>query len=81
MADLTVRITCPSCQRTATETMPLDRCVYFYECAGCGAVLKPKAGDCCVYCSYGDTRCPFVQDDTPCPDTPPASVADPPGQS
>jgi len=25
----------------------------FYECTGCGIKLKPKAGDCCVFCSYG----------------------------
>jgi hypothetical protein len=68
MADLTVHLTCPACGHTSTETMPLDRCVFFYECTGCGVLLRPKAGDCCVYCSYGDKRCPFVQDDTPCPD-------------
>jgi hypothetical protein len=48
--------------------MPTDRCVYFYDCRGCGALLKPKAGECCVYRSYGDQRCPFVQDDSPYPD-------------
>ena len=68
MANLSVTITCPTCKHAAVEAMPIDRCVYFYECAGCGMVLKPKTGDCCVYCSYGDKRCPFVQDDTPCPD-------------
>ena len=68
MADMSVTITCPSCGHTAVETMPLDRCVYFYESSSCHVVLKPKAGDCCVYCSYGDKPCPFVQDDCPCPD-------------
>jgi hypothetical protein len=75
MADLTVHITCPACGHTASETMPLDRCVFFYECAGCGVLLKPKAGDCCVYCSYGDKRCPPIQDDRPCPDKPRANPA------
>lgn len=69
MADLNVTLTCPACGHSAVETMPLDRCVYFYDCKGCGVVLKPKPGDCCVYCSYGDKRCPFVQDDCPCPDS------------
>ena len=67
MADLSITITCPSCGHAAAETMPTDRCVHFYDCPGCGVVLKPKPGDCCVYCSYGDKRCPFVQDDDPCP--------------
>ncbi|MCZ6863810.1 MAG: GDCCVxC domain-containing (seleno)protein, partial [Alphaproteobacteria bacterium] len=30
-----------------------DACIYFYDCKGCGALLKPNAGDCCVFCSYG----------------------------
>lgn len=46
-------ITCPECGHTKLETMPTDACQYFYECTGCGAVLKPKQGDCCVFCSYG----------------------------
>ncbi|HEX3918034.1 MAG TPA: GDCCVxC domain-containing (seleno)protein [Caulobacteraceae bacterium] len=41
--------------------MPTDACQYFYDCQGCGAVLKPKAGDCCVFCSYGEVPCPPVQ--------------------
>jgi hypothetical protein len=41
--------------------MPTDACQFFYDCKGCGAVLKPKAGDCCVFCSYGDVPCPPIQ--------------------
>ncbi|WP_348759945.1 GDCCVxC domain-containing (seleno)protein [Candidatus Methylocalor cossyra] len=55
------RLTCPHCGRQQEETMPTDACVYFYECRGCGQVLKPKAGDCCVFCSYGTAKCPPVQ--------------------
>jgi hypothetical protein len=43
--------------------MPTDACQYFYDCRHCGAVLKPLPGDCCVFCSYGDTPCPPVQQD------------------
>lgn len=43
------------------ETMPTDACQWFYDCRHCGAVLKPKPGDCCVFCSYGDTPCPPIQ--------------------
>lgn len=59
-------ITCPHCGRSATETMPTDACIYFWECAGCGDLLRPRAGDCCVYCSYGDVPCPPVQQQRPC---------------
>jgi hypothetical protein len=68
MADLTVRVTCPACAAVSTETMPTDQCMYFYECPRCKRVFKPKAGDCCVFCSYGDKRCPFVQDNVACPE-------------
>jgi hypothetical protein len=54
-------LTCPKCGHRETETMPADACQYFYDCKGCGAVLKPAAGDCCVFCSYGDVACPPIQ--------------------
>lgn len=54
-------LTCPECGHQALETMPTDACQYYYDCKGCGAALKPKHGDCCVYCSYGDVKCPPMQ--------------------
>jgi hypothetical protein len=51
-------ITCPLCGHRQTEAMPTDACVFFYDCPGCGERLRPRAGDCCVFCSYGDVRCP-----------------------
>ncbi len=54
-------LTCPACGRTSTETMPTDACQYFYDCPGCGEVLRPLPGDCCVFCSYGDVPCPPKQ--------------------
>ena len=51
-------LTCPKCGYGKTETMPVDACQWFYECAQCHAVLKPQTGDCCVFCSYGSVRCP-----------------------
>lgn len=56
-------ITCPKCGYQATETMPTDACVYLYDCKRCGAQLKPKHGDCCVFCSYGDAACPPIQEE------------------
>jgi transcription elongation factor Elf1 len=54
-------ITCPRCAHQATETMPTDACQFFYDCKGCGERLKPRAGDCCVFCSYGSMKCPPMQ--------------------
>lgn len=50
---MTVTITCPSCGTSKTETMPTDACQFFYDCTGYGTLLRPKQGDCCVFCSYG----------------------------
>lgn len=56
-------INCLSCGHQSAETMP-TACQFFYECRVCGASLKPKAGDYCVFCSYGDVPCPPVQEAT-----------------
>jgi len=61
MTELRSTITCPACGHQATETMPTDFCQYFYDCKGCGALLRPKAEDCCVFCSFGSVPCPPVQ--------------------
>lgn len=58
---LTSELTCPSCRTRSTESMPVDACIYFFECTVCGAMLRPKPGDCCVFCSYGSVPCPPVQ--------------------
>ena len=60
---LITTIRCPCCGVTKPEIMPTDQCQYFYECTGCHAVLKPKPGDCCVFCSYGTVKCPPKQSD------------------
>lgn len=54
-------ITCPKCGHRKEETMPTDACQFFYQCENCKTVLKPKTGDCCVYCSYGTNKCPPMQ--------------------
>jgi hypothetical protein len=58
---LQTRITCPKCGFEKNETMPTDACQYFYACENCKQVLKPLAGDCCVYCSYATVKCPPIQ--------------------
>ena len=55
-------ITCPQCGHVKDETMPTGYCQWFYECEGCRTVLKPKSGDCCVFCSYGTNKCPPIQE-------------------
>ncbi|WP_252929599.1 GDCCVxC domain-containing (seleno)protein [Aliihoeflea sp. 40Bstr573] len=59
--DLQSAITCPECGHERIETMPTDACQFFYDCAGCGTLMRPRPGDCCVYCSYGSIPCPPIQ--------------------
>jgi hypothetical protein len=54
-------VTCPECGRRQAETMPVDACQVIYECRGCRAILRPRRGDCCIYCSYGSVVCPPMQ--------------------
>ncbi len=59
-------IRCPECGGETTETMPVDACQYFYDCLHCAALLRPKPGDCCVFCSWGTVPCPPIQEGAAC---------------
>ena len=54
-------IACPECGYAVEEEMPTDACQWLLDCTSCGAVLKPRPGDCCVFCSHGTANCPPVQ--------------------
>jgi hypothetical protein len=78
MRQLTSTITCPQCGYQSSEAMPTEACQFFFDCKGCGVRLKPKPGDCCVFCSYGDVPCPPVQESSsgnPCCGRGPAAPA------
>lgn len=62
MIELKSTVACPHCGYCSTEVMPTDACQYIYTCKQCGVEMKPKSGDCCVYCSYGDVPCPPIQE-------------------
>jgi hypothetical protein len=59
-------ITCPKCSARTTEAMPQNACVARFECPSCGALVKPREGDCCVFCSYGTVPCPPIQAGVSC---------------
>ncbi|HSD06164.1 MAG TPA: MerC domain-containing protein [Flavobacterium sp.] len=59
--ELKSTLTCPNCGHRKDEMMPTDACQFFYDCENCKTVLRPKQGDCCVYCSYGTVKCPPIQ--------------------
>lgn len=60
--ELKSTITCPKCGYQKEEEMPTDACQFFYKCEKCEIILKPKQGDCCVFCSYGTVACPPIQE-------------------
>ena len=55
-------IICPHCDHKKSEILPGDVCVIKYTCENCKKELTPKAGDCCVYCTYGSHKCPSKQE-------------------
>ncbi|CAM3419595.1 GDCCVxC domain-containing (seleno)protein [Aquirufa ecclesiirivi] len=59
-------ITCPHFAKQAPEIMPENACQYFNACTFCGERLKPKSGDCSVFCSYGTVLCPPIQQGMNC---------------
>jgi hypothetical protein len=59
-------LTCPHCGFATVAVMPTDACIYFHECTSCRTLLRPKPGDCCVFCSYGSVKCPPVQQSRDC---------------
>jgi hypothetical protein len=52
---------CPSCGTETPAEMPPAACLYFFDCPACGALLNPRPGDCCVFCSYGPAPCPSAK--------------------
>lgn len=52
---------CPFCKKEQTVKMPEAGCQYMYKCQYCGKIITARKGDCCVFCSYADTKCPPKQ--------------------
>jgi hypothetical protein len=50
-------VTCPECGHAKAEPVPVGEGSLIYQCTACRVLLRPKQGDCCVLCSYGDRPC------------------------
>lgn len=50
-------LTCPQCGHQQIAEIPTHACMPAYICEQCQVKNSPKAGDCCVFCSYGDKQC------------------------
>ncbi len=53
---------CPHCGHKSHEAMPTNSCKFFHKCGNCSELVKPKEGECCVFCSYGESICPPAQE-------------------
>jgi hypothetical protein len=58
--------TCASRKQAEKEMVPVDKCWWFYNCEARGALLKPKAGDRRVYCSYATMPFPPAREANGC---------------
>ena len=68
---------CPNCRHEEELEMPTNACVFVHECAECKTLLRPRDGDCCVFCSYGSVPCPPIQQgSTDCCSTPSVAGGD-----
>ncbi|MHA1203090.1 MAG: GDCCVxC domain-containing (seleno)protein [Candidatus Heimdallarchaeaceae archaeon] len=54
-------IECPNCGNKEEIEMPDYVCVRVFKCSSCQEVVHPKEGDCCVFCSYAEDKCPAKQ--------------------
>jgi hypothetical protein len=59
-------LTCSHCGHTQQETIPTNACQFYYECPVCHTLLRPKPGDCCVFCSFGSAPCLSIQQQHGC---------------
>lgn len=55
-------ITCPNCNHQKEEEMPLNSCLFTYECEQCKSFIRPKNTNECVFCSFGNISCPPMQE-------------------
>ena len=59
METVQATLTCPFCGSKETAEIPVSACTAFYKCKNCNKLIQPKEGDCCVFCSYSETKCPL----------------------
>ncbi|WP_370624722.1 GDCCVxC domain-containing (seleno)protein [Polynucleobacter sp. 80A-SIGWE] len=50
-------ITCPICLNAEILALPKGSSQHLYRCHSCKTILRPKSGDCCIFCSFGSIDC------------------------
>jgi hypothetical protein len=59
MAEFKGTITCPKCKAKEEITLRENVCMSTWMCKKCNNIARAKEG-CCVFCDYGDTKCPVA---------------------
>lgn len=55
------QLTCPECASQQSAEMLDTGHSYAYQCDNCLEIIEKKEDSCCVYCSYGEVKCPTQQ--------------------
>lgn len=55
------KLTCPECASSQNVEMLESGYSYAYQCDNCSEIIEKKEESCCVYCSYGEVKCPSQQ--------------------
>jgi len=53
-------VTCPECGHTQPIEIPTMSCQAFYKCEKCEKMIQAQKS-CCVFCDYGDRKCPVAE--------------------
>jgi len=63
MTDTKAILSCPHCLFSQEVEMPTNYYQIVFHCKKCGKAITPKKGECCVFCSYADKKCPPKQEE------------------
>ena len=55
------KLTCPNCGATQTVKMLALEVCSVYQCNTCKEIIQAHTNECCVYCEYGEVKCPSEQ--------------------
>ena len=63
MAETSADLKCPHCGTVSEVEMPTTLSLFRMQCVNCGETILPKTGDCCVFCSHSELKCPPKQEE------------------
>ncbi len=52
---------CPECGEKQKVEMSSSENTLIFECCSCKEIIQTTEDECCVYCQYGEVKCPSQQ--------------------